>query len=132
MVNFKVPDCALCAEVAARPAMSVSPPKADIDWKLSHVHFVPEAIAIFGVDTIDGKVKLYRGVVQSAEDHGTASARGRRWRADNSRFKIGHPQVCVVSALTPKADINRAACHVCFVPIATFGVASVMSAKCQI
>ena len=31
MVNFKVPDCALCAEVAARPAMSVSPPKADIE-----------------------------------------------------------------------------------------------------
>jgi hypothetical protein len=80
MVNFKVPDCALCAEVAARPAMSVSPPKADIDWKLSHVQVVPEAIAVSGVDTIDGKVKLYRGVVQSVEDHGTASARGRRWR----------------------------------------------------
>jgi hypothetical protein len=37
-------------------------------------------IAVSGVDTIDGKVKLYRGVVQSVEDHGTASARGRRWR----------------------------------------------------
>ena len=33
-------------------------------------------IAVSGVDTIDGKVKLYRGVVQSVEDHGTASARG--------------------------------------------------------
>ena len=25
-------------------AMSALPPKADIDWKLSHVHFVPEAV----------------------------------------------------------------------------------------
>jgi hypothetical protein len=37
-------------------------------------------IAVSGVDTIDGKVKLYSGVVQSVEDHGTASAPGRRWR----------------------------------------------------
>jgi len=37
-------------------------------------------IAVSGVDIIDGKVKLYRGVVQSVEDHGTASAHGRRWR----------------------------------------------------
>jgi hypothetical protein len=37
-------------------------------------------IAVSGVDTIDGKVKLYTGVVQSVEDHGTASAPGRRWR----------------------------------------------------
>ena len=37
-------------------------------------------IAVSGVDTIDGKVNLYRGVVQSVEDHGTASPRGRRWR----------------------------------------------------
>ena len=37
-------------------------------------------IAVSGVDAIDGKVKLYRGVVQSVEDHGTASERGRRWR----------------------------------------------------
>ena len=35
-------------------------------------------IAVSGVDTIDGKVKLYRGVVQSVEDHGTASPRGQR------------------------------------------------------
>ena len=37
-------------------------------------------IAVFGVDPIDGKGKLYRGVVQSVEDYGTKSARGRRWR----------------------------------------------------
>jgi hypothetical protein len=37
-------------------------------------------IAISGVDAIDGKLKLYRGVVQSVEDHGTASERGQRWR----------------------------------------------------
>ena len=38
-------------------------------------------IAVSGVDTIDGKVKLFRGVVQSVEDYGTASASGRlRWR----------------------------------------------------
>jgi hypothetical protein len=37
-------------------------------------------IAVSGVDTIDGKVKLYRGAVQSVEDHGTASPRGQRWR----------------------------------------------------
>ena len=37
-------------------------------------------IAVSGVDTIDGKVKLFRGVVQSVEDHGTASASGPRWR----------------------------------------------------
>jgi hypothetical protein len=37
-------------------------------------------VAVSGVDTIDGKVKLYSGVVQSIEDHGMASAPGRRWR----------------------------------------------------
>ena len=37
-------------------------------------------IAVSGVDTIDGKVKLYSGVVQSVEDYGTTSAHGRRWR----------------------------------------------------
>jgi hypothetical protein len=44
----------------------------------SRDHMTP--IAVSGVDIIDGKVKLYRGVVQSVEDHGTASVRGRRWR----------------------------------------------------
>jgi hypothetical protein len=37
-------------------------------------------IAVSGADPINGHVKLYRGVVQSVEDYGTASARGRRWR----------------------------------------------------
>ena len=36
-------------------------------------------IAVSGLDTTDGKVKLYRGVVQSVEDYGP-SARDRRWR----------------------------------------------------
>jgi hypothetical protein len=29
---------------AVQKGMSALPPKADIDWKLSHVHFVPEAV----------------------------------------------------------------------------------------
>ena len=53
---------------------------------LSRDHKAP--IAVSGVDTIDGKVKLYRGVVQSVEDHGTASARGRRWRVTILNSKV--------------------------------------------
>ena len=45
-------------------------------------------IAVSGVDTIDGKMKLYRGVVQSVEDYGTASARGRRWRVTILDLKV--------------------------------------------
>ena len=51
-------------------------------------------IAVSGVDPIDGKVKLYRGVVQSVEDYGTTSARGRRWRVtilDSKVQGIRHP-----------------------------------------
>jgi len=29
---------------AVQEGMSALPPKADIDWKLSDVHFVPEAV----------------------------------------------------------------------------------------
>ena len=38
------------------------------------------SITVSGVDSIDGNVKLYTGVVQSVEDHGEESARSRRWR----------------------------------------------------
>jgi hypothetical protein len=34
-------------------AMSALPPKATIDWKLSHVHFVPEAvIRLLGIEIV--------------------------------------------------------------------------------
>jgi len=38
------------------------------------------SIEISGVDTIDNRVKLYTGVVQSVEDHGDKSPPGGRWR----------------------------------------------------
>jgi hypothetical protein len=36
-------------------------------------------VAVSGLDAADGKVKIYRGVVQSVEDYGP-SARAWRWR----------------------------------------------------
>ena len=55
-----------------------------------------ESITVSGVDTMDGKVKTYMGIVQSVEDYGPSSAPGRRWRITLSSnqaadiFKTGH------------------------------------------
>ena len=38
-------------------------------------------VSVSGVDISDNKTKLHKGVVvQSVEDHGASSPRGRRWR----------------------------------------------------
>ena len=39
-----------------------------------------ESVAVSGVDFIDGRVRLYRGIVQSVEDNGGGAPDGRRWR----------------------------------------------------
>jgi hypothetical protein len=39
-----------------------------------------KSITISGVDSTDGQVKPYTGVVQSVEDFGASATLGRKWR----------------------------------------------------
>jgi hypothetical protein len=55
-------------------------PDEDSAKKCQKSHNDRAAIAVSGVDDMDGRVKLYSGVVKLVEDFGRASVPGRRWR----------------------------------------------------
>ncbi len=42
-------------------------------------------VTVSGVDYLDGKLRLYRGVVQTIEDYGHGAPDGRRWRVTMRR-----------------------------------------------
>jgi hypothetical protein len=46
------------------------------EWSRNHT----KTVAVSGVDFMDGRVRLYRGIVQSVEDNGGGAPDGRRWR----------------------------------------------------